>query len=130
MRSTILVIATALALGGCSMMPSFGGGDKEAAAPTAAATVAPMAAPAPEAEVYEIQHLVRGPVRRVKVLRNGMTVETLIMSKGRTKATSHCCTADGCATIEAAKACTTFKMTCDEKGACKRDDAGKSTSKL
>ena len=138
MRSTMLVVAGAMALAGCSMMP-FGGGSAEA--PTAAATAtppttAPMVATAPEAQAYEIQHVVRGPVRRVKVLFNGRTVETLTMSKGRTATTSHCCSADGCETIiapkknEPVKACTTFKMVCDADGACKEDAPAKASSKI
>jgi len=139
MRSTILVFATAVVLAGCSMMPAFvGGGDKPTAdvAPPAAppAKTAELVAPAPSA--YEIQHLVRGPVRRVKVLLNGRTVETLTMSRGRATATSHCCTADGCETIEVpkknepVKACTSFKMVCDAKGACKEDAPPKASSKI
>jgi hypothetical protein len=133
MRSTILLAAAALALAGCSMMPSFGGDDVEAPSPAADAKVAPMAAPAPTPTIssaYEIKHLVRGPVRRVKVYYDGRTIETLTMSKGRTAATTHCCTTEECAVIESAKACTTFKMTCDAKGVCKEDSAGKSSIKL
>lgn len=136
MRSTILVFATAIVLAGCSMMPAFvGGGDKptvEAAPPPA--KTAELVAPASSA--YEILHVVRGPVRRVKVLLNGRTVETLTMSKGRDAATSHCCTADGCETIavpkknEPVKACTSFKMVCDAKGACKEEAPAKASSKI
>jgi hypothetical protein len=141
MRSTVVVIAAGLALAGCSMMPAFvGGGDKPTAevAPPPAKTaelVAPATQAVPAAHAYEIRHLVRGPVRRVKVLLNGRTVETLTMSKARTEATSHCCTADGCETIalpkknEPAKACTAFKMVCDAKGACKEDAPPKASSK-
>ncbi len=127
MRSAILMLAAAAALAGCSMMPSFVGGEKPTAeaAPAAATTVA-----AAEPEIYEIQHTTRGLVHRVKVLLNGRTIETLNMSKGRTESTSHCCTADGCEAIDAKKACTTFKMTCDIEGACKRDDAHKPSSRL
>lgn len=135
MRTTILVLATAVALAGCSMMPAFiGGGDKPTADAAPQAKAAELVAPASNA--YEIQHLVRGPVRRVKVLLNSRTVETLTMSKSRTAATSHCCTADGCETIEVpkknepVKACTTFKMVCDAKGACKEDAPPKASSKI
>lgn len=142
MRSTVLVLAAGLALAGCSMMPAFvgGGDDKPTADATPPAKAAELAAPvthaAPAAHAYEIQHVVRGPVHRVKVLLNGRTVETLTMSKGRTEATSHCCTADGCETLalpkknEPAKACTTFKMVCDAKGACKEDAPPKPSSKI
>jgi hypothetical protein len=138
MRSTILVFATAIVLAGCSMMPAFvGGGDKPtaAAAPPAATPARTAELSVPATHAYEIQHLVRGPVRRVKVLLNGRTVETLTMSKGRDAATSHCCTADGCETIavpkknEPVKACTSFKMVCDAKGACKEDAPPKASSK-
>jgi hypothetical protein len=128
MRSIILVLASAIALAGCSMMP-FGGSDAEK--PTAeTAPPATMAIAAADPEVYQIQHTTRGLVRRVKVLLNGRTVDTLNMSKGRTEATSHCCTADGCEKIEAVKACTTFKMICDAKGVCTRADANKASGKL
>lgn len=139
MRSMIVVLAAGLALAGCSMMPAFvSGGDKPTAeaAPPAAQTVELSApAAAPTSEVYKIEHLVRGPVHRVKVRYNGRTIETLTMSKGRTEATSHCCTADGCEIIpvpkknETAKACTSFKMFCDAKGACKEDAPPKASSK-
>lgn len=128
MRSTILVFATAVMLAGCSMMPAFvDGADKPAAdaAPSATTTVT-----AAEPEIYEIQHTTRGPVRRVKVLLNGRTVDTLSMSKRRTESSTHCCTEDGCEVIDAKKACTTFKMTCSAEGACKRDDAHKPATRL
>jgi hypothetical protein len=139
MRTTILVLATAVALAGCSMMPAFvGGGDKPTAdaAPPAAAPVKTPELVAPASHAYEIHHVVRGPVRRVKVLLNGRTVETLTMSKSRTSATSHCCTADGCETIEVpkknepVKACTAFKIVCDAKGACKEDAPPKASGKI
>lgn len=129
MRSIILVLASVVALAGCSMMP-FGGSDADKPTAEIAPPAATMAIAAADPEVYEIQHVVRGPVHRVKVLLNGRTVETLTMSKGRADATSHCCTADGCEKIEAVKACTTFKMICDAKGACKRDEAAKASGKL
>jgi hypothetical protein len=135
MRSMVLMLAAGLALAGCSIMPAFvGGGDKPTAdAGPAPAKTAELVAPASHA--YEIQHVVRGPVRRVKVLLEGRTVETLTMSKGRDAATSHCCTADGCETIaipkknEPVKACTSFKMVCDAKGACKEDAPPKASIK-
>jgi len=135
MRSTLLMFATAIVLAGCSMMPAFvGGGDKPTAEAAPPAKTVELVAPA--SQVYEIQHLVRGPVRRVKVQLNGRTVETLTMSKGRAAATSHCCTADGCVAIEVpkknepVKACTSFKMVCDAKGACKEDAPPKASSKI
>jgi hypothetical protein len=64
MRSTILIFATAIVLAGCSMMPAFvGGGDKPTAEAAPPAKTVELVAPA--SQVYEIQHLVRGPVRRV-----------------------------------------------------------------
>jgi hypothetical protein len=140
MRSTILVFATALVLAGCSMMPAFvGGGDAKPTVDTAPpAKTVELVAPTAEtsaSQVYEIQHTTRGPVRRVKVLLNGRTVETLNMSRSRETATSHCCNEDGCETIEVPKkneplkACTSFKMVCDAKGACKEDAPPKASIK-
>lgn len=123
MRSTVLAFAAAAFLAGCSMMP-FGEDEEK---PTAAAAPADGAVPlaitttrsADPADVYEIKDATRGVVRRVKVLLNGRTVDTLVMSRSRTEASSYCCTADGCEEVEEPKACTAFKMTCDVKGACK-----------
>jgi hypothetical protein len=136
MRS-IPLLATAITLAGCSMMP-FGGSDADKPTAEAAppARSVELAAPAPASHAYEIRHLVRGPVRRVKVLLEGRTIETLTMSKGRSEATWHCCTADGCETIalptktEPVKACSAFKMVCDVKGACKEDAPPKASSKI
>jgi hypothetical protein len=145
MRSTVLMLAAGLALAGCSMMPTFvGGGEKptaEVAPPANSAELSAQPAKATEpavapAHAYEIRHLVRGPVRRVKVLLNGRTIETLTMSRGRTEATSHCCTADGCEMIpvpkknEPVKSCASFIMLCDAKGACKEDAPPKASSKI
>jgi hypothetical protein len=136
MRSTIALVAFATVLAGCSMMP-FGDDDAgelvTAAPPPAAApdtgTTAPLALTpqATEPQVYEIKNADRGLVRRIKVLLNGRTVDTLVMSRTREAASSYCCTADGCQEIEAATACTTFKMTCDKDGACKAYTTGGST---
>jgi hypothetical protein len=142
MRSTIALVALATVLAGCSLMP-FGdenGDELVTAAPTPAAAQAPAAAPATgtaqplaithqfnEPQVYEIKKADRGLVRRVKVLLNGRTVDTLVMSRTRETASSYCCTADGCQEIEEAKACTTFKMTCDKDGACKALSSGGSS---
>jgi hypothetical protein len=116
MRSTTLLAAIALA--GCSAMP-FGGGDAEKPAATAGAV--PLAVTtATSADLYQIKDADRGMVRRVKVLLNGRTIDTIFMSKGRQGSTTHCCTADGCQEIEPVKACTTFKMTCDKDGDCLR----------
>jgi len=135
MRSTALVLLVGLGLAGCSMMPAFvGGGDKPTADAAPPAKAVELATPA--AQAYEIQHLHRGPVRRVRVTLNGRTVETLTMSKRRTEPSSHCCTADGCETMptpkknEPEKACAAFKMTCDAKGACKEDAPPKPSSKI
>lgn len=133
MRSTILLLVAAVALAGCSMMP-FGGDDAEkpvAAAPaTGAVPLAVTTAATPEVEIYQIKDASRGMVRRVKVMLNGRTVDTVVLSKRRTEASSYCCTADGCQEIEVAKACTTFKMTCDLKGACTREGAKGGSSRL
>jgi hypothetical protein len=139
MRSTIALIAFATVLAGCSLMP-FGdenGDELVTAAPAPAATPAPAAAPttgtalplaithqSTEPQVYEIKKADRGLVRRVKVLLNGRTVDTLVMSRTREAASSYCCTADGCQEIEAATACPTFKMTCDKDGVCKALSSG------
>ena len=136
MRSIILVLASAFVLAGCSMMP-FGGSDAEKPAPAAPGAVPLAVTTTASADLYQIKDADRGMVRRVKVLLNGRTIDTLTMSKGRTEATSHCCTADGCETIELAKsktepvkACTAFKLVCDVKGACKEDAPPKSGSKI
>jgi hypothetical protein len=134
MRSTIALVALATVLAGCSLMPF---GDEEG---DELVTAAPVAAPATgtaqplaithqfnEPQVYEIKKADRGLVRRVKVLLNGRTVDTLVMSRTRETASSYCCTADGCQEIEEAKACTTFKMTCDKDGACKALSSGGSS---
>jgi hypothetical protein len=117
MRSTILLVATTVALAGCSAMP-FSGGDAEKPTATGTGAVPLAVTTAASADLYQIKDADRGMVRRVKVLLNGRTVDTLVMSKGREGSTTHCCTADGCQEIEPAKACTTFKMTCDQDGAC------------
>lgn len=118
MRSTLILLAAAVGLTACSMMPF---GADEADRPTAAAPAATtLAATAPEAQIYEIKNADRGMVRRVKVLLNGRTVDTLTMSKGRTQSSAYCCNEDSCQEIETAKACTTFKMICDKDGACAR----------
>lgn len=119
MKKTIAisVLVFAAALAGCSLNP-FGGGDS-ADAPKAAPTPA-AAAPSTGATpvAYEIKDADRGMVRRVRVLLNGRTVDTLTMSKGRTDSSMHCCTADGCSEIKAEQACSTFKMTCTADGSC------------
>jgi len=122
MRSTLLLIAAAVALTGCSAMP-FGGSDAEKPAATTGAV--PLAVTTTtSADLYQIKDADRGMVRRVKVLLNGRTIDTIFMSKGREGSTTHCCTADGCQEIEPVKACTTFKMTCDKDGACVRASTG------
>jgi hypothetical protein len=121
MRSMFLLLA-ATVLAGCSMMP-FGGDDAEKPSAAVAPNTSPMAvvsaSSSSTADRFEIQDADRGPVQRVKVLLNGRTIDTLVMRYGR-EATTHCCTADGCQKIEPAKACTTFKMTCDTNGVCMR----------
>jgi hypothetical protein len=111
------------------MMP-FSGSDTEK--PTSAAPGAvPLAmTTTASAEIYQIKDADRGMVRRVKVLLNGRAIDTLVMSKGREGSTTHCCTADGCQQIEPVKACTTFKMICDQEGACTRADAIQASGKL
>jgi hypothetical protein len=120
MRSTFILLAAATALTACSMLPF---GEEEGDRPTLTAAAAAPAATTPavgisEAQIYEIKNADRGMVRRVKVLLNGRTVDTLVMSRERSEPTSYCCTGDGCQEMEAAKACTSFKMTCDKDGAC------------
>lgn len=129
MRSTVLLLAAATVLAGCSMMP-FGGSDAEKPSAAVAPDTAPMAVTTTaSADLYTIKDADRGMVRRVKVLLNGRTIDTLIMSKGREGSTTHCCTADGCEQIEPVKACTTFKMTCDKEGTCVREGS-KDSSRL
>jgi len=72
----------------------------------------------PAGDRYEIKNADRGPVKRWKVLLNGRKIATLVMSKGRTKASSFCCTAEGCKEVEVEASCPAFKMTCDKDGAC------------
>jgi len=116
MKKTIALFCAATALAACAYMPF---GDDEDDAPAVVETPAP--APVTTAvHSYEIKDASRGPVRRVKVLLNGRTVETLVMSKRRESSSSYCCTADGCQEIDHAAACSTFKMTCDKHGACER----------
>lgn len=122
MKKTILLIAAATALAACAYMPF---GDDEEDAPSVAATPAPVTV---AAHTYEIKDADRGPVRRVKVLLDGRTVETLVMSRSRKSSSSYCCTPDGCQEVEATAACATFKMTCDKHGACVRIHDG--TSRL
>ena len=61
-------------------------------------------------------------VRRVKVLLNGRTVDTVVLSRSRKESSSYCCTADGCKEIAVKAACTTFKMICDANGSCVREN--------
>lgn len=128
MRSTLILLAAATGLAACSMMP-FGG--DEADRPTAAAPAATTLATAtPEAQIYEIKNADRGLVRRVRVLLNGRTVDTLTMSRSRTQSSAYCCNEDGCQEIETAKACTTFKLICDKDGACARHTSVSGSGKL
>lgn len=115
MRSTFILLVAAISLTACSILPFV---DDEGDRPTAAMPQATTSDAG--ANFYEIKDADRGLVRRVKVLLNGRTVDTLVLSKTRTEASSYCCTEDGCQAIEAAKACTTFKMTCDTDGTCKK----------
>jgi hypothetical protein len=101
------------------MMP-FGGGDDAETPPPATVAAAPAAAHVEEAQIYEIKNADRGLVRRVKVLLNGRTVATLVMSRDRASSSSYCCTADGCQETEVTAACHTLKMVCDRDGACAR----------
>jgi hypothetical protein len=120
MRFTILLGAAAIALAGCSMMP-FGSGEAEKPVAATTSGAVPLAVTTTAShDLYEIKDAHRGMVRRVKILLNGRTVDTLVMSRKRETSTTYCCTEDGCQEIEAAKACTTFKMTCDKDGACIR----------
>lgn len=114
MRKTISLLVMATALTACALTP-FGQDEDEAAPTTTTATVAPTGP-----QVYEIKNANRGVVRRVRVLLNGRTVDTVVLSKARESATSYCCTTDSCEQIDAAAACSTFKMTCDLDGACAR----------
>lgn len=118
MRTTISVLAATIALAGCAMMPF--GDDDEAETPPATVAVAPAAAHVEEAQIYEIKNADRGLVRRVKVLLNGRTVATLVMSRDRESSSSYCCTADGCQETEVTAACYTLKMVCDKDGGCAR----------
>jgi hypothetical protein len=116
MRATIPMLAIATALAGCSVLPfGDGGGDISVTTPPPAA--AQKVASADE-QIYEIKYTTRGLAHLVKVTLNGRTIDTLSMSRSRTESSSHCCTADGCEEIPAAKACMAFKMTCDKDGTC------------
>jgi hypothetical protein len=128
MRSTLILLATATVLAACAVLP-FGeeDTDRPAAAAPAATT---LASAAPEAQIYEIKNADRGMVHRVKVLLNGQTVDTLTLSRSRTQSSAYCCSEDGCQEIEAAKACTTFKMLCDKDGACARHTTATGSGKL
>ncbi|MBL9097296.1 MAG: hypothetical protein JNK07_10240 [Alphaproteobacteria bacterium] len=128
MRSTLILLATGIGLAACSVLPF---GEEETDRPTATTPAATtLAAAAPEAQRYEIKDADRGLVRRVKVLLNGRTVDTLTLSRGRTQPSAYCCTADGCQEIETAKACTTFKMICNTEGACERHTTVSGSGKL
>lgn len=125
MRSMLILFAAATGLAACSVLP-FGEEDEDR--PTAAAPT--LASVAPATQLYEIKNADRGVVRRVKVLLNGRTVDTLTMSRSRTESSTHCCNEDGCEQIEATKACTTFKMVCDKDGACTRHTSLSGNGKL
>jgi hypothetical protein len=127
MRSTLILLATALGLAACSVLP-FGEEEDRPAASAPAATT--LTSATPEAQFYEIKDADRGMVRRVKVLLNGRTIDTLTMSRSRTASESYCCDEDGCQKIEAAKACSTFKMVCDKDGACARHTSVSGSGKL
>lgn len=128
MRSMLILLAVAMGLTACSMLP-FGEEDENRPTAVAPATTT-LASAAPATQLYEIKNADRGVVRRVKVLLNGRTVDTLTMSKSRTESSTHCCNEDGCEQIEAAKACTTFKMVCDKDGACTRHTGISGSGKL
>lgn len=121
MRKAISLLVMATALAGCALIP-FGDEEDDAPGVAAAPTPAPVAV---AAHTYEIKDADRGPVRRVKVLLDGRTVATLVMSKARNSSSSYCCTADGCEQVDHAAACSAFKMTCDKDGACVRANDGR-----
>jgi uncharacterized protein YceK len=114
MRFQILFALAATALAGCAGIPFLDEGTDGPSTTTAsvASTVEPQR--------YEIKDADRGMVRRVRVLLNGRTIDTVVLSKSRSESSSYCCTDDGCQVIEAAKSCSAFKMTCDTEGACKK----------
>lgn len=120
MRPTLLLAATAALLAGCTGIPFL---DDEANTPAPVATSASVAG----TSIYEIRNADRGLVRRVKVLLNGRTVDTIVFARSRTENSSYCCTEDSCKEIELHAACTTFKMTCTADGSCVRENASPST---
>ena len=71
-----------------------------------------------QARGYEIKNADRGLVHRVRVLYDGRSVGTMVMSRGRTGTSAYCCTPDSCKEIAVTESCSTFKMTCDKDGAC------------
>ena len=122
MRSTLLLAAAAALLAGCTGIP-FLDDEANSSAPAPVMTTASV----PDAKLYEIRDADRGLVRRVKVLLNGRTVDTIVLSRSRSAASSYCCTEDSCKEIQLHAACTTFKMTCTVDGTCVRDNASPST---
>ena len=118
MRFQILLVTATLALAGCAGVGIPFLDDGSDAPVTKTAEVAPT----PGAQLYEIKDADRGMVRRVKVLLNSRTIDTIVLSRSRTEATSYCCTADGCNEIQVKAACTTFKMICDTNGTCIREN--------
>lgn len=119
MRSMLLLTTATMLLAGCAGIPFL---DDEAPSPAPPPTAA-STAPSAEPKLYEIRAADRGLVRRVKVLMNGRTIDTVTLSRARTEASSYCCDDDGCKELESHGACTTFKMTCDVEGACTRENA-------
>lgn len=115
MRFQILFAAAATVLAGCAGIPFLDDGTDGPS--TSTASIANTEAQ----QRYELKDADRGMVRRVRVLLNGRTVDTLVLSRTRTESMSYCCTADGCAEIAEKAACTSFKMTCDKDGACARE---------
>ena len=120
MRFQILLAAAATLLAGCAGIPFLDEGTDGPA--TATSSVAGTVEP----QRYEIKNADRGMVRRIRVLLNGRTIDTLVLSRTRTESLSYCCTADGCAEIGTTAACVSFKMTCDKDGACARESVSAS----